>query len=313
MKTGKTSFDVTATLGELEGLKRGTRVRLVCPEAWRGRIDVNAQRVQSLSPAQLAELLAYEAEAYSGVAAAAGVVAWQQESAHGSLVSFQVMQVSLAEIDELRRQLRARKLTLAALTHPDFLALGAAAPTAAVPPEPLSPRQLADAGLRRMLVVVVLMAAVTGVLKYLNAEAERDCRAVEAERAGCQAIVGSTRAMRSEIDGFAARREREIDAPLRRLRARRSYARILAALAETCPAGGMISEMKSDGDYTLALAGLATTSDEAETFLQQLAQRLEGGGFALTTLALESMNQLPGGGPWRFRCRIEPKAGEVAQ
>ena len=55
---------------------------------------------------------------------------------------------------------------------------------------------------------------------------------------------------------------------------------------------------------------IAATNDEAESYLKALGDRLQASGFAVATLALTSMNQLPGGGPWRFRCRILPKSSE---
>ncbi len=72
----------------------------------------------------------------------------------------------------------------------------------------------------------------------------------------------------------------------------------------------MISAIESEGDYTLGIRGITTTSEEAECYLKDLGERLQTNGFAVATLSLASMNQLPGGGPWAFRCRITQRPGE---
>ncbi len=311
MSRGTPAYDATATLAELAGLKRGTRVRVVAPDAWLQPLQVSAQRVQGVSDESVAELLAYEAETFSGVPAEKGLVAFRRESIRAGMAEFLTLQVTLDEIAALRRTLKAAGLVLAGVTHPAFLEGGGEAPMVVPPPEPKTPRELFNDAGRWLLVVGALVWAAQFGLARANGALEREMRAVEAERDRCGAIQAAAEGLRRDAAACARDYEETVVKPLRLVRARRSYTRILDALARTCPKGGMVSEMKSDGDYTLAISGLTTTNTEAEQFLKDLAMALKDGGFAVATLSLASMNQLPDGGPWRFRCRIQPQPGEV--
>ena len=311
MKGKATKFAATVGLAELAGLKRGTRVRVVYPEGWIQTLEINSKRVQGVSDETLASLLAYEAETFSGLSPERSVLAYRRTAVKGGVVQYLTMQLSLAEVDTIRRTLREKGLVLAGVTHPQLLALGEEdAPMAVPPPEPKTARDCLNAALCGVLIAAALCGGVQLALTSANARLSDQVAAVEAEQGRCRGIEQAAQGARREKANFERRYVEEIDKPLRLLRGRRGYARILDALAETRPRGGMISSITSEGDFTLGITGIAATNDEAECYLKDLGDRLQASGFAVATLALTSMNQLPGGGPWRFRCRILPKSAE---
>ena len=307
----KTAIDATASWTELAGLRRGSRVRVVYPEAWVQTLELNAQRVQGVSEETLASLLAYEAETYTGLSPERSVTAFVRVAVKGGVSQFLTMQISLDELAEIRGRVKAAGLVLAGVTHPDLLAAGDGKTMIVPPPEPKTLRDHANAAMAALLVAGALCGAVSWALSQANSRLETRVRAVEEARDRCASVERAAQAARSEKASLVRRYEDEISKPLRLLRARRSYSRILDALAETCPKGGMVSTISSEGDYTLGITGVTTTNEEAESFLKNLGDRLRSGGFGVATLSLTSMNQLPDGGPWSFRCRIQPLPGEV--
>ncbi|MBO7720790.1 MAG: hypothetical protein J6T01_00115 [Kiritimatiellae bacterium] len=310
MKTKASRFAATVGLTDLAGLRRGTRVRVVYPEAWVQTLEINAQRVQGVSDESLAALLAYEAGTFSGLSPENSALAFRRTAVKGGSVQYLVMQLSIPEIDGIRRKLREKGLVLAGVTHPGMLELGEDAPMVIPPPEPKTARDRLNAAMCGVLVAAALCGAAQLVLRTANARLAARVESVEAEQRKCRDIEQAAQNARRAKADLERRHAEEIDRPLRLLRARRGYSRILDALADTCPEGGMISEITSEGDYTLGISGVTTTNDEAEKYLKDLGDRLQADGFAVATLALTSMNQLPGGGPWRFRCRILPKSAK---
>lgn len=310
MKNRNNRFGATAGLAELAGLRRGTRVRVVYPEAWIQTLELNSQRIQGVTEETLASLLAYEAETFSGLSPESAALAFRRTAVKGGVTQFLTMQLARAEIDGLRRTLKEKGLVLAGVTHPQMLALGEDAPMIVPPPEPKTLRDRLGLAMGCVLLVAALCFGVQFVRSSARARLAERVAAVEAEQERCRGLEQAAQRARTEKTTLEKRFVEEVEKPLRLLRARRGYARILDALAETCPAGGMISSIASEGDYTLGIGGITTTSEEAENYLKNLGDRLQTNGFAVATLSLTSMNQLPGGGPWKFRCRISQKGGE---
>lgn len=304
-------FTATAALAELAGLRRGARVRVVYPEAWVQTLELNTQRVQGVSDESVAAMLAYEAETFSGLSPERSAIAFARTAIKGGMTQYLTMQIPLDELSTIRRKLKDAGLVLAGVTHPEFLALGDESAMIVPPPEPKTLRDRVNEAMVGFLIAVAVCGGVHAALLAQDRRLTSRVEAAEAEQRACLAIERSAQNARSEKASLERRYVEEVSKPLRRIKARRSYSRILDALAETCPKGGMISAIQSEGDYTLGLSGLTTTNDEAEDFLRELGDRLKSGGFAVATLSLTSMNQLPGGGPWRFRCRIQPLPGEV--
>lgn len=313
--------------GGAGGGKRVRRVVVLDGGAWTQEIELSPMQVQGLDEAALGNVLGYEAEAFSGQGAETAELLWRQEGTRDGYGVYRVAQIDRARTASLRAELKRAGFELAGVGHPVFLgaegadaaaAWNAAGGAEGAVPVPLAGRPAGRgegekcARLAAALALAALVlcggweAARRSVRASLRAEVD-ELEALDARNRREQAAARRARDDAARVNG---RRKAEVDAAVAQGRGRKAWGRMLAALAEGCPAGTMVEGVSCAEDYRAEVTAVCGSLEGAEGYLKALRERLGENGMQARLREVRSLNRRAGGGPWRVKLELGPVAGE---
>lgn len=317
-----------AEWGEGRGGKRVRRVAVLDGGAWTQEIELSPMQVQGLEAAALGNVLGYEAEAFSGQGAETAELLWRQEGTRDGYGVYRVAQIDRARTAALRAELKRSGFELAGVGHPVFLgaegedaaaAWNAAGGADGTIPVPLAGRpagrSAGEQSARWAAVLALAALAVCGTWEAARRPARASLRSEVADLESLDARnrreQTAARRARDDAARLNGRRKAEVDAAVAQSRGRKAWGRMLAALAEGCPAEAMVEALECGEDYRADVTAVCGSLEGAEGYLKALREALGPNGMEAKMREMRSLNRKAGGGPWRVKLELGPAPGEA--
>ena len=328
-----TSHSVGA-LGALFNGEKRRSVLVLLGDTCCQTLDLPDAQLQGLSEREKGNVLALEAETFTGVSPNEAAYAWSIAAPHDGLSPCTVMMVSHSEVESVVERFREAGLTLAGISHPLFLAdpvMGVVSGVSAAevaqlreryrlhPAVPTVPLPASEPSPYRIYLAALLLALVAGgACWWFDGQQRRTFRRLTAEERELAALqqrqttAGQRlKAIEGELAAAEADRAARQTREAHRRSAREAMAFLFKTLSEQCPKTILLRRLDPDGPFGLMVQGLSVSREATDAFLVACGKALAERKWRIQPEEVVAQRQAKDGGPWRFVFRILPPfAGE---